>query len=467
MFRRPLTWLLVPFLLVFPFACARDDATALVGLTVLDGLGNPPKADQVLVLRGDRIAEILPREEFRPTRGTRVIDLTGRFVMPALVDTHAHVTVLPLAGDGGLAEEIHLADSEQVLQTLVAFGIMTVRNPAAPTEAGVALRDRVASGELKGPRILTAGHALNRAQAPFGPFVATPNEESVRSEVQRQAALGVDLIKIYSSLSPDLVGAAIEEAHGLGLPVVGHLQRTSWTEAASLGIDAITHGAPWSRAYLPEDLQDDYRGSLRDRIFWIENVDFDGPEVQEMIELLVDRQIPVDPTLIAYHTKFFGDSAHYLQNPEMQLAPNSVREMWQQGTFVDDWSREDFERAHRAWPRVLEWTRRLHEAGVLLAAGSDFPNPWILPGAGLHQELRLLHDAGIPPLDVLRIATWNGARTLGLEDEIGSIEVGKRADLVILTADPSKNLHATRAISHLFQGGEFLDPAALLSTSAP
>lgn len=459
---------LLPLLLLYALvlcACGggQGDHLALVGVTVIDGLGNPPKPDQVVLIHDGRIADVAPAAGYKPPRGTRVVDLPGKFVMPGLLDLHAHVTILPMEDDGSLADSMNVEESEGVLQTLLAFGITTVRNPAAPAEDAVSLRDRVATGDLLGPRILTAGNALNRTKASFGPFVATPDEESVRREVQRQAALGVDYIKVYASLSPDLVQVAIEEAHALGKGVIGHLQRTTWTEAAQFGIDAITHGAPWSAAYLSPADRDGYRGGMLDRLTWLEKVDFDGPEIQEMITLLAAKQIPVDPTLIVYHTKFFGDDPRYLESSEMHLAPASSRDAWSRGTFVSNWTQEDFERARAAWPRVLELTRRLHEGGVLLTAGSDFPNPWVIPGVSLHQELQLLHDAGIPPIEVLKIATSNGARALGLGDEIGSIEPGKAADLLVLATDPTKSLHSTRAITYIFLGGEFLNPSALLN----
>ena len=460
----------IPYILLLVFAVllsgcggGQGDSLALRGVTVIDGLGKAPQPDRLVLIQGERIVDVGPAEGYDIPRGTRVVDLPGRFVVPGLIDLHAHVTILPMEEDGSLGA-VHLADSERTLRTLLAFGITTVRNPAAPAADAVALRDRVATGEIFGPRILTAGDALNRTAAFFGPFVATPDEASVRQEVQRQAALGVDFLKVYGALPPELIGTAIEEAHALDLRVIGHLQRTTWTEGAQLGIDAITHGAPWSAAYLFPADREGYRGTIRDRITWLNKVDFDGPEIQEMITLLAERQIPIDPTLIAYHTKFFGNDPLHLENPELSLAPESSLAAWNRGTFVSDWTPEDFEQAQAAWPRMLELTRRLHEGGALLAAGSDLPNPWVIPGVSLHHELRLLHDAGIPPLEVLQIATYNGAVALGLEGEIGSIEPGKLADLLVLAADPTASLHNTRAIQHIFQRGEFLDPAALLAS---
>ncbi|MEM7352258.1 MAG: amidohydrolase family protein [Acidobacteriota bacterium] len=437
---------------------------ALVGVTVIDGRGSPPLRNQVVRIQDGRIAEVAPAEGYEAPHDTQLIELPGRFVMPGLIDLHAHVTVLPLQDDSSLADTIDVAASERLLETLLAFGITTVRNPAAPAEAGIALRERARAGEIRGPRIVTTGEALNRTAPAFGPFVATPDEASVRQEIARQAALGVDAIKVYSALPPELVTRAIEETNKLNLPIIGHLQRTTWTEGARLGMEAITHAAPWSSVYLPEAEREGYRGTIRDRMTWLEKVDFDGPEIRQMIELLAEKKVTVDPTLIAMHTKFFGDDPQHRENSELRLAPAVSRQAWERFTFVDDWTPDDFARGRAVWPRLLEFTRRLHSGGVRLAAGSDTPNPWVIPGVSLHQEIELLHDAGISPLSVLRIATYNGAVALGLEDEIGSIEPGKVADLIVLTADPTVLLSNTRAISHVFQGGRFLDPSAILSS---
>ena len=351
---------------------------ALVGVTVIDGLGNPPRPDQVVVIRDGRIAEVAPAGSWQAPRGVQPIELPGRFVIPGLIDLHAHVTIR----EDGAGETIDRAASEQVLSTLLGFGITSVRNPAAPTADGIALRDAVAAGDVLGPRILTAGEGLAQTRLKSGPFVATPDEV--------------------------------------------------------------------------------YAGTLRDRLDWLEKVDFEGEEIGKMIALLAEKKIVVDPTLLAYHTKFFGNDPSHTENPELHLAPATIRDAWQRSTFVDDWTPEDFERARTLWPRVLELTRKMYDGGVTLAAGSDLPNPWVIPGVSLHHELRLLHSAGIPPLEVLKIATSNGAVALGLQDQIGSIEPGKTADLIVLAADPTKSLHNTRAIAQIFVGGRFVDPAALL-----
>jgi len=444
-------------LLLLPAGCTarplQDPPSAplvLRGVTVIDGTDRPPITNMDVVIDGDRIAAIHPTGRVRHPRHARILDLPSRYVIPGLIDTHAHVTILSFhrEADGTTRTEYHRDQSERVLRLLLAHGVTTVRNPSAPAEAGVALREDVARGAIVGPRILTSGQHINDARL---------SEGEIRAEVRRQARAGVDMIKVYSSLQPAKIAAAIDEAHRLGLPVVGHLQRTGWTEAARLGIDAITHGASWSAASLPEPRRAQYRGTMLGRLDWLDWLDLDGPEITEMIRELAERRIPVDPTLITYHTKFFGDDPRWTEHPDQALVPEIAAGWREGGTWVADWTPQDFARARGLWPKMEALVRRYHEGGVLLAAGSDLPNAWTIPGVSLHEEMELLVQAGIPAPEVIRIATRNGAEALGLLDELGTVEVGKHADLLVLTADPTADIRNTRSIEAVIQGGRVLD----------
>jgi imidazolonepropionase-like amidohydrolase len=370
---------------------------------------------------------------------------------------HAHVTFLRNSvsdPDPGYDEAI----TRQVLRTCLAHGITTVRNPMAPTREGVALREAVASGGVPGPRIYTAGSTINRPQ------FTTPEE--VRKEVRAQAAAGVDFVKVYAGLERELVRAAVQEAHARGVKVIGHLQATTWTEAARDGIDFIAHGAPWAAAYLPESRRAAYgdagreEGGMKARLRWLEWVDPGGPEIGEMVRELAERGVVVDPTLVAYDTKFRGDDPRYLESPDLAIAPPVMLSGWRRGTFTSDWTKADYARGHALWPRVLGLVRLYQRSGVRLAAGSDLPNPWVVPGAGFHRELELLVESGIPTPDVLTIATRNGARALGLD--AGTVEPGRRADLVVLEASPLADIRNTRLIRLVVKDGRAWRPADLV-----
>ena len=159
----------------------------------------------------------------------------------------------------------------------------------------------------------------------------------------------------------------------------------------------------------------------------------------------------------------WGDDPRYLNHPEHHLVPPMILDGWQAGTFTSDWTAEDYARAKAAWPKVLGLTKRLFDRGILLTAGSDLPNPWVIPGVSFHEELHLLADTGIPLLDVLRIATTNGATALGIDDEVGTVAVGKRADLVVLTANPLEDIQHTRSIEWVMLGGVSFKPDSLLA----
>jgi imidazolonepropionase-like amidohydrolase len=428
----------------------RADTLVLRGATALVGRDLRELRDAEIVIAHGRIvsvgqaSNVSHRARTGQGQNVRVIELPGRFILPGFIDTHAHVTILRWSrnGNGAPAGRYDRGVSERVLRVLLEHGVTTVRNPGAPAAEGVRLRDDVARGVIHGPRILTAGDGL----------LASASPAEIRATVRAQAALGVDYVKLSPGMSPEQTRAAIQEAHAHGIRAMGHLQRTTWTAAARMGIDAITHGSPWSPEYLPAEKRAAYVQTLRGRLDWLEWVDVDGPEIDGMIEALVRARIPVDPTLIAYHTDFWADDSSYTASRYNALAPEIAAD-WQVVSFTDDFTPADFARGKRLWPKVLRLVRRYHEAGVLLTAGSDLPNPWVVPGISLHQELALLRDAGIPNLDVLRIATINGARSLGIDDETGSIDAGRVADLVVLRRDPRQRIEHTRDIEYVFRAG--------------
>ena len=456
---------MIPFaLLVLTCVTAVPEITILSGAVLIDGTGAPPRRDATVVIHGERILSVggarLAAASRKRYPGARVVDLTGRHLLPGFIDMHAHVTMLPEGPDGMLAPYIDRAATAHVLKTLLSMGITTVRNPAAPAVDSVELRAAVAGGRITGPRIFTAGESLNMGTGPTNaPGIWVNDEAEVKSAIRKQAATGVDYVKLYASLPPRLVKAAIVESHAHGLKVIGHLQETTWTQAAEDGIDFITHGVPWAAEYLPVDKRaayDEFGGSLRGRIRWLELVDINGPEIRRMVRVLARRRIPIDPTLVAYHTKFWGDDAQYLQSPDLALVPDLILRQWRPNWL--NWTEREFLRARLMWPKVQQLVRLYYDEGVPLLAGSDMPNPWVVPGAGFHRELQLLVEAGIPPLAVITIATWNGAKALGVGGDTGSVKPGRRADLVVLTADPLLSMTNTRKILWVMKDGVIHQP---------
>lgn len=445
-------------------------ALAIRGVTLIDGSGEPPRPGITVIVRGERIVAVGPDGEVPVPEGTEVVPGEGRFLLPGFVDTHAHLTMGPVGfaevdGEPALGMEPADGIEERTLATLLAFGVTSVRDPGGIAERTVAAREAVARGELTGPRAVVAGEVIDRMPFPgLGATVAS--EEEVRSEVRRQAALGVDRVKVYVSLEPELVAAAVDEAHDHDLPVVGHLEATTWAEAAALGIDGIVHVTPGSVELLPPDAREAYAASPGTLAFpaWFDLVDLDSEVVRRNVRALVEHGVSLDLTLVAFEAAFFGDRPRFTtETPGLELAHPALRENWASFfNFNVGWAEETFRTAHRVWPKVLRFTRMLWEAGVHLSAGTDANNPYVVPGESFHRELELLAAAGIPPAEVLRIATRDGAEAAGLLDETGTVEPGKRADLVLLEADPLESIGNTRRIAWVMKDGRRFAPEALL-----
>jgi imidazolonepropionase-like amidohydrolase len=412
-----------------------NEALVLNGATLIDGNGGPPKADSVIVI-GDskKIIAITNQTNFRDSLSLfnnesgsqitkRVLNLTEKYIMPGLFDMHAHIA-------GVRKNSYDQATSENMLGMLLKYGITTVRNPGGPTNETVHLREEVLNGNLSGPEIFTAGRLLNTPEFPI-PFVEkqVTTEEEVREEVRNQATAGVDYIKLYVGLKPDLVKAAVDEAHRQGIKVIGHLYLTSWTDAANLGIDFLTHGVPVSPFLLPEDKQRIFNrtgGNPFEHSLWLDLVDLDSIEIRNMIESLVQNQIPVDPTLNVYEAIFVRQSFADPQNEQR-------------------------------WSKVLQLTKMMHDRGVKILSGTDIPNFELVPGESLHHELELLVEAGINTSDVIKIATKNGAEALDLMNQTGTIEPGKQADILILSANPVEDIENTKRIEAVISNGRIIE----------
>ena len=309
---------LIPVLLLALVSCSpreesiEKQAIVLEGATVIDGTGAAPRAG-VVVVQGGRIVRVGKTGGEPYPNGALVVDLSGRYILPGFIDTHAH----PPPESKTRPEVI-----PAVMRILLAFGITTIRNPGARPGAGVALRDRISAGELLGPRVLTAGPLID-APSSSRPrdqdWAYVESEAEIRAEVRRQRGSGGDFIKLYCGLKPELVSAAIDESHKAGLPVIGHVCATSWLQAAQAGIDTLVHSSIAMIPPLPRDgtrkLADGeyvdwmWRDGQYYRL-WRETFDLDGAESQALISALVDNHVEVNPTLVLSEASFWGDDVN-------------------------------------------------------------------------------------------------------------------------------------------------------------
>lgn len=452
-------------------SAAHAQSVVIDRVTVIDGTGAAPVPDAVVLMEQGRIRAVGTRATVRVPPGAQRIDGGGGYLVPGFVEMHAHVALGPVEMDrsGSAPAMKMLADpggSRRSLGLLLANGITTARDPGGPAEVLVAVRDSVANGHLVGPRLFVAGDVIDKTPFP-GLSRMVKTADDVRTEVRRQAALGVDMVKLYAWLTPDLVRAGVDEAHRMGIPAIAHVMFTTWTDAARSGLDGIVHVLGWSPQLLPAKSRARYGQMMASgspfMYGWLELVDLDSPEMNEAINAIAQRRMHLDPTLVVFERAIRGDDPATTGGPHLAMASPALLANWRDWfSFSAGWTKDDFARARAAWPRALQLTKKLYDRGVLLTAGTDANNPWTVPGESYHRELELLAEAGIPALDVIRIATRNGAEALGLLSETGTIEPGKRADLVLLSRNPAESISATRTIQWVMQRGIRHDPAIVL-----
>lgn len=421
-------------------------------VTVIDGTGGLPRRDVAVLIRNGLIEFVGRLEDMGvPPEGAEVVDAGGGWLVPGFIDVHAH------------------ARDTAVVRALFAAGITTIRNPSSPVHDGLELRKASNSGAIRGPRIYTAGPVIDAPPGGWPGAALVETEEEARAAVRAQAEAGVDLVKLHVGLPPPLVAAAVEEAHAHGLPVVGELVATSWAEAARAGVDHLTHLVSRSPALLPTAERERYRRDVSERgahpdTRWLELVNPEGAEVDEVLGALLSRDVSVDPTLAVVESillcgdvRYGAEVSRYVPEGEAVDGPETDAG---EECEAASWPEDFMDRARAAWPKALELVRLLHASGVRLATGSDAPLGRLPPGASFHRELALLSEAGIPNREVLRIATANGAVALGILHEVGTIEIGKRADMVLLGSDPLRDIRNTEDIEWIMMDARLYRPAA-------
>lgn len=392
---------------------------ALVGARVIDGTGTPPVADAVIVVQGARVTAVGPRATTPIPRGAEVVDLSGKTVIPGLINAHGHV------GDTrGLQSGQYSAENVvEQLRLYARYGVTTVNGLGGDQSAALPIRARRDSATLDHARLYVAGTV-----------VAAQQPDSARRMVDRNAALPADMIKIRvddnlgtaRKMPAEASRAAIEQAHGKGLRVASHLYYLADAKAlVRAGVDFIAH-------------------SVRDR-----EVD------DELIGLMRERDVCYCPTLMREVSTFVYESVPAFFTDPFFLAEadpavlEQLRDPVRQRRIRNDRAAQTYKRALETAKRNL---KQLADAGVRIAMGTDTGPPARFQGYFEHLELEQMVEAGLTPMQALVAATGDAARCLGLAD-VGTIEVGKWADLVVLGADPLTDIRNTRTVESVWVAG--------------
>ena len=435
------------------FVSVDDPTFAITNVRVVDGTGVAAAADQVVVVSDGRIRAIGSASEVQVPAGALVIDGEGHTVIPGIVGMHDHI-FYP-AGSG------HYNTLEYSAPRLyLAAGVTTIRTTGSlEPYAEMGLRDAIQAGEVPGPRM----HVTSPYLEGRGAFTFQMHELSGPEEARRMVAYwadtGVDDFKAYTNITHDQLAAAIEEIHARGMKITGHLCSIGFREAAEVGIDNLEHGLLVNTEFHPQKEPDDCPSSRVNRETLL-SLDVEGEEIQGTIRALVEAGVAITSTLPVYEISVPGRPP-VNQGVLQAMAPDARESYLTRRAMIGAGSGST---AGEALALEMAFERAFVREGGLLLAGPD-PTGYggVLPGFGNHREIELLVEAGFTPLEAIKIATYNGALYLGELDRIGTLEVGKQADMVLVQGDPSSDISDIRRVVTVFKDGVGYDSARLFA----
>jgi imidazolonepropionase-like amidohydrolase len=400
----------------------RTGAFAISGATLIDGTGASPVHDSVVIVRNGRIAAAGPRDKVAIPSGIPVVDAKGKALIPGLWEMHIHFSGVEFG------------------PALLAAGVTTARDCGGEFDYLVAQRDAIEKHAALSPRLLLAGLIDAGGLKAFGHVTAETPEEG-RAAVQRYHAAGFQQIKLYTFLQPDVIRAIAAEAHRLGMTVTGHVpQALNAFQGVEAGMDQINH-----LNYVTTMMREPGAGRGP--------VDVNSATAQKAIQFFKDHHTVVDPTAgwgeMASHSKEV-DVASF--EPGILKAPFVL-----DSKFRGMSGNTTAEQMHARTAQTLAAIGALHKAGVTIVPGSDTG----LVGYGLIRELELYVQAGMTPLEALQSATIVSARAMGLDRDSGTVELGKRADLVLIDGDPSANISDLRKADQVVANGRLYSVSKL------
>ncbi len=440
-------WLAILGLLSTIAGNAQGQALVIEGGTLIDGTGGAPRQNAVIVMEGDRIKAVGTKGQVSYPPNAKVIQADGRTILPGLFESHIHYR-------------------EWMPQIFLRYGITTVADTANPTEWIIAQREMLKHGIIKGPRMYVTGHRLGgplpgrRAgivpNAINGSYVVNAaNVEEARAEVRRLIAKGVDAIKVHDGLTPEQIKAVVEQAHELGEEtVVGH--EYNGRDSAMAGLKYIEHSAPIARATISDpELQ-----KLAAPEYYMEESLYD-PLIELFLQQGVYINVPLwggrrfNPRASTWGWEQLGPEL--ARDPSMAFVPERERESWLPGASGEgNLSSIERERRMVGMQKVNAYIKKYAERGGKFVAGSDSGTEDV-PGLWTHYEMQSLVDAGLTPMQAILSATKWPAELFDLDHELGTIEVGKKADAIILAGNPLVNIAETKNILWVVKDGQVVD----------
>lgn len=414
---------------------------AITNVSLFDAPSRTMQRGMTVTVEGNRIAMVAPTAAATLPAGATIIDGSGKTLLPGLWDMHVHITD---DADGLL----HLASG--------VTGVRDMGNNPDELSPRVGSFDSMA---LAGPRVVAAGFidGPGPLAGPFKMLASTP--EQMRTYIADYAKRGYPQIKLYSSLDPKLVPVAVEAAHKHGMRLSGHIPAgMTMRQAVEAGYDEVQHLNFTALNFMGHEINAKTNGITRITAIaeHAHELDPGSPEVAELVKLLKDRNVVIDPTFSLYENSLLGRPG--TPNPTLAPVIDRLPPVVRRGSFGAGLARSDaeVERNARSYKTMRGLLKTLHDGGVTIVPGTD-----AMPGFTLLRELELYEQAGIARTDILHLATLGAAKVAGRDKELGSIEPGKLADLLLVDGAPDARMTDLRKAALVIKDGVLFDPKTL------
>jgi imidazolonepropionase-like amidohydrolase len=407
----------------------------------------------VIVIQGERIEQVGAEGSLAIPAGAQIVDVRSKWIIPGLIDSHAHAQ----------------SPEETPFALYLANGVTTIRNPGGNITVLRMTRERLARGELLGPRLFFSGPLLD-GMPPVWPegSLLVDSPQRARSAVNFLADQGVDFVKIYNNVKEPELKVIVETAKERGLPVAGHIPRSmTMTRAVELGMTRLEHIRVTGREMLSADEAakiDPLPLGTREPMLW-QRFDLQSEKMRALVARLAESKVFLDPTLLISQQTEVPNLEAERNDPNNQYLSAAAVEEAVKGANnpLFDLPPDLQTVAAEAFRKQEQFVGMCNQAGVRIIAGTDGPGIGSqLPGFGLHRELELLIASGLSPAEALRAATSTAAQALGKEDQLGTIAPGRLADMVVLDADPLEGVQNLAKIRLVVARGKTYAPEALL-----
>lgn len=444
------------------FVTVDAPVTALVHVRVIDGTAAPAQADQTVLIENGMIREIGAAGSVSIPSGARVLDLTGRSVIPGLVGMHDHLFYPTASGQAPVegAPALYGEMGFSFPRLYLAGGVTSIRTTGSlEPYTDLALKKLIDTGKIPGPKIHVTGPYLEG----LGSYTPQLHELSGPEDAARLVNYWIDegatSFKAYMHITRAELGAAIKAAHARGIKVTGHLCSVGFSEAADAGIDDLEHGLVVDQEFNP-DKQPDVCPPDADNHPSMEKVEVKSEAVQSVIRKLVQHHVAITSTLVIFET--FAPNRPPLQNRVLDALslPSKADYLTVRTKIAGDKGASD-----KLLKKEMEFEHDFVKAGGLLLSGED-PTGYggALAGFGDQRQVELLVEAGFSPLEAIHIATQNGAEFLGEAARIGTLRAGKVADLVVIKGNPSEKIEDIENVELVFKDGIGYDSQKLIES---